>query len=190
MISAKHRVVDYQKWFVSGNVDAFWGLGTVASACCVLGGKETVLYFLWTLNSISLSVPRCFYPVFFHIQMLWELVLLGEALVVMAPSPAESSDTVLALVRWAIEGSGQAIKPAAWRITAKLRFKSNSMCIQMWFFFLFWAFLVNSLVGSYLDPDCHVLCFHLHFSFFFQCWLYLVKLKLSVHKALKPLFKY
>lgn len=32
--------------------------------------------------------------------MLWELVLLGEALVVMAPSPAESSDTVLALVRW------------------------------------------------------------------------------------------
>ncbi|KAA8593285.1 hypothetical protein FQN60_009401 [Etheostoma spectabile] len=31
-------------------------------------------------------------------QMLWELVLLGEALVVMAPSPAESSDTVLALV--------------------------------------------------------------------------------------------
>uniref|UniRef100_A0A8C9VFE0 DENN/MADD domain containing 6Aa n=1 Tax=Scleropages formosus TaxID=113540 RepID=A0A8C9VFE0_SCLFO len=41
---------------------------------------------------------RCFSPVFFHIQMLWELVLLGEALVVMAPSPAESSDTVLALV--------------------------------------------------------------------------------------------
>uniref|UniRef100_A0A674CHW4 DENN/MADD domain containing 6Aa n=1 Tax=Salmo trutta TaxID=8032 RepID=A0A674CHW4_SALTR len=41
---------------------------------------------------------RCFHPVFFHIQMLWELVLLGEALVVMAPSPAESSDTVLALV--------------------------------------------------------------------------------------------
>lgn len=49
--------------------------------------------------TLSLSVPRCFYPVFFHIQMLWELVLLGEALVVMAPSPAESSDTVLALVR-------------------------------------------------------------------------------------------
>uniref|UniRef100_A0A8C5BZC1 DENN/MADD domain containing 6Aa n=1 Tax=Gadus morhua TaxID=8049 RepID=A0A8C5BZC1_GADMO len=30
--------------------------------------------------------------------MLWELVLLGEPLVVMAPSPAESSDTVLALI--------------------------------------------------------------------------------------------
>lgn len=42
---------------------------------------------------------RCFCPVFFHIQMLWELVLLGEPLVVMAPSPAESSETVLALVR-------------------------------------------------------------------------------------------
>uniref|UniRef100_A0A673GT64 Protein DENND6A-like n=1 Tax=Sinocyclocheilus rhinocerous TaxID=307959 RepID=A0A673GT64_9TELE len=40
----------------------------------------------------------CFHPVFFHIQMLWELMLLGEALVVMAPSPAESSDTILALV--------------------------------------------------------------------------------------------
>ena len=51
-------------------------------------------------RSRFVSVLRCFYPVFFHIQMLWELVLLGEALVVMAPSPAESSDTVLALVRW------------------------------------------------------------------------------------------
>ncbi|XP_066527882.1 DENN/MADD domain containing 6Aa [Hoplias malabaricus] len=49
-----------------------------------------------TVHEVDLF--RCFYPVFFHIQMLWELVLLGEALVVMAPSPAESSDTVLALV--------------------------------------------------------------------------------------------
>uniref|UniRef100_A0A6Q2Z1X5 UDENN domain-containing protein n=1 Tax=Esox lucius TaxID=8010 RepID=A0A6Q2Z1X5_ESOLU len=46
----------------------------------------------------QLVQSTCFHPVFFHIQMLWELVLLGEALVVMAPSPAESSDTVLALV--------------------------------------------------------------------------------------------
>ncbi|KAF0021775.1 hypothetical protein F2P81_025972 [Scophthalmus maximus] len=50
-----------------------------------------------TIHEVDLF--RCFYPVFFHIQMLWELVLLGEALVVMAPSPAESSDTVLALAR-------------------------------------------------------------------------------------------
>ncbi|KAJ8258307.1 hypothetical protein COCON_G00173190 [Conger conger] len=49
-----------------------------------------------TIHEVDLF--RCFCPVFFHIQMLWELVLLGEALVVMAPSPAESSDTVLALV--------------------------------------------------------------------------------------------
>ncbi|KAM4653743.1 protein DENND6A isoform 4-T4 [Amazona ochrocephala] len=55
---------------------------------------------------ISMALPtvhevdlfRCFCPVFFHIQMLWELVLLGEPLVVMAPSPSESSETVLALV--------------------------------------------------------------------------------------------
>uniref|UniRef100_A0A667HRJ9 DENN domain containing 6A n=1 Tax=Lynx canadensis TaxID=61383 RepID=A0A667HRJ9_LYNCA len=40
----------------------------------------------------------CFCPVFLHSQMLWELVLLGEPLVVMAPSPSESSETVLALV--------------------------------------------------------------------------------------------
>uniref|UniRef100_A0AAZ3QH30 UDENN domain-containing protein n=1 Tax=Oncorhynchus tshawytscha TaxID=74940 RepID=A0AAZ3QH30_ONCTS len=53
----------------------------------------------WRADTVpSLPLCRCFHPVFFHIQMLWELVLLGEALVVMAPSPAESSDTVLALV--------------------------------------------------------------------------------------------
>uniref|UniRef100_A0A8C4JYU8 DENN domain containing 6A n=1 Tax=Dromaius novaehollandiae TaxID=8790 RepID=A0A8C4JYU8_DRONO len=53
-----------------------------------------------SLNQIpvSFSSVKCFCPVFFHIQMLWELVLLGEPLVVMAPSPSESSETVLALV--------------------------------------------------------------------------------------------
>ncbi|KAL1265079.1 hypothetical protein QQF64_003106, partial [Cirrhinus molitorella] len=55
-----------------------------------------VSIILPTVHEVDLF--RCFHPVFFHIQMLWELVLLGEALVVMAPSPAESSDTVLALV--------------------------------------------------------------------------------------------
>ncbi|XP_072845707.2 protein DENND6A [Pogona vitticeps] len=57
-------------------------------------------------TQVSIALPtvhevdlfRCFLPVFFHIQMLWELVLLGEPLVVMAPSPSESSETVLALV--------------------------------------------------------------------------------------------
>ncbi|XP_072438482.1 DENN/MADD domain containing 6Aa isoform X2 [Chiloscyllium punctatum] len=49
-------------------------------------------------NIHEVDLFRCFCPIFFHIQMLWELVLLGEPLVVMAPSPAESSETVLALV--------------------------------------------------------------------------------------------
>uniref|UniRef100_A0A8C1QZ85 DENN/MADD domain containing 6Aa n=1 Tax=Cyprinus carpio TaxID=7962 RepID=A0A8C1QZ85_CYPCA len=74
--------------------------------------KVTASFFLCKISAqcsdslVSIILPtvhevdlfRCFHPVFFHIQMLWELVLLGEALVVMAPSPAESSDTVLALV--------------------------------------------------------------------------------------------
>ncbi|XP_056591156.1 DENN/MADD domain containing 6Aa isoform X2 [Triplophysa dalaica] len=59
-------------------------------------GDSLVSIVLPTVHEVDLF--RCFYPVFFHIQMLWELVLLGEALVVMAPSPAESSETVLALV--------------------------------------------------------------------------------------------
>ncbi|NXG06785.1 DEN6B protein, partial [Sakesphorus luctuosus] len=54
---------------------------------------------------------RCFQPVLIHIQMLWELMLLGEPLVVMAPSPTVSSELVLALTRalprWAL-GTGWA----------------------------------------------------------------------------------
>uniref|UniRef100_A0AAY4AWH9 UDENN domain-containing protein n=1 Tax=Denticeps clupeoides TaxID=299321 RepID=A0AAY4AWH9_9TELE len=63
---------------------------------CLPCHDSLVSIVLPTIHEVDLF--RCFYPVFFHIQMLWELVLLGEALVVMAPSPAESSDTVLALV--------------------------------------------------------------------------------------------
>ncbi|XP_067907781.1 DENN/MADD domain containing 6Aa isoform X2 [Heterodontus francisci] len=65
----------------------------------IQSGDETdsqVSFALPTIHEIDLF--RCFCPIFFHIQMLWELVLLGEPLVVMAPSPAESSETVLALV--------------------------------------------------------------------------------------------
>uniref|UniRef100_A0A8C0H7G7 DENN domain containing 6B n=1 Tax=Chelonoidis abingdonii TaxID=106734 RepID=A0A8C0H7G7_CHEAB len=40
---------------------------------------------------------RCFQTVLIHIQMLWELMLLGEPIVVMAPSPTISSEMVLAL---------------------------------------------------------------------------------------------
>uniref|UniRef100_A0A8C1KWV4 DENN/MADD domain containing 6B n=1 Tax=Cyprinus carpio TaxID=7962 RepID=A0A8C1KWV4_CYPCA len=47
---------------------------------------------------IDLHVIRCFQSVLIHMQMLWELMLLGEPVVVMAPSPTVSSETVLALV--------------------------------------------------------------------------------------------
>ncbi|MGH0123647.1 UNVERIFIED_CONTAM: hypothetical protein FKN15_012787 [Acipenser sinensis] len=53
---------------------------------------------------VKVRIPACYdKPGTIYIdqsapQMLWELVLLGESLVVMAPSPAESSETVLALV--------------------------------------------------------------------------------------------
>uniref|UniRef100_A0A2I3T5M5 DENN domain containing 6A n=2 Tax=Pan TaxID=9596 RepID=A0A2I3T5M5_PANTR len=51
-----------------------------------------------TFRAQAILPLQCFCPVFLHSQMLWELVLLGEPLVVMAPSPSESSETVLALV--------------------------------------------------------------------------------------------
>eukprot|EP00066_Takifugu_rubripes_P026340 XP_011615606.1 PREDICTED: protein DENND6B-like [Takifugu rubripes] len=41
---------------------------------------------------------KCFQSVLVHVQVLWELVLLGEPLVIMAPSPTVSSEVVLALV--------------------------------------------------------------------------------------------
>uniref|UniRef100_A0AAQ5ZJW0 UDENN domain-containing protein n=1 Tax=Amphiprion ocellaris TaxID=80972 RepID=A0AAQ5ZJW0_AMPOC len=46
----------------------------------------------------ELDLFRCFQSVLIHLQMLWELMLLGEPVVVMAPSPTVSSETVLALV--------------------------------------------------------------------------------------------
>lgn len=46
-----------------------------------------------------LHTPRCFQPVLTHVQTLWELLLLGEPLLVLAPSPAASSEMVLALTR-------------------------------------------------------------------------------------------
>uniref|UniRef100_A0A4X2JZ32 DENN domain containing 6B n=1 Tax=Vombatus ursinus TaxID=29139 RepID=A0A4X2JZ32_VOMUR len=50
------------------------------------------------LSSVNeLDLFRCFQPVLIHIQLLWELMLLGEPLVVMAPSPTISSEMVLAL---------------------------------------------------------------------------------------------
>uniref|UniRef100_A0A8C1CZM6 DENN/MADD domain containing 6B n=2 Tax=Cyprinus carpio TaxID=7962 RepID=A0A8C1CZM6_CYPCA len=46
----------------------------------------------------ELDLFKCFQSVLVHVQMLWELMLLGEPVVVMAPSPTVSSETVLVLV--------------------------------------------------------------------------------------------
>ncbi|XP_014857589.1 PREDICTED: protein DENND6B isoform X1 [Poecilia mexicana] len=46
----------------------------------------------------ELDLFKCFQSVLIHLQMLWELMLLGEPLVVMAPSPTVCSETILALV--------------------------------------------------------------------------------------------
>lgn len=51
-------------------------------------------------SSLFCSWNRCFQSVLVHIQLLWELVLLGEPLVVVAPSPTMSSEVVLALARY------------------------------------------------------------------------------------------
>uniref|UniRef100_A0A8C5FSZ9 DENN/MADD domain containing 6B n=1 Tax=Gadus morhua TaxID=8049 RepID=A0A8C5FSZ9_GADMO len=46
----------------------------------------------------ELDLFKCFQSALIHLQVLWELTLLGEPLVVMAPSPTMSSEIVLALV--------------------------------------------------------------------------------------------
>lgn len=46
----------------------------------------------------ELDLFRCLMPLLSHVQLLWELVLVSEPIVVMAPSPAVCSETVLALV--------------------------------------------------------------------------------------------
>ncbi|XP_074429205.1 protein DENND6B isoform X1 [Larus michahellis] len=60
--------------------------------------QENLLPAPLVLPSIhELDLFRCFQPVLIHVQMLWELMLLGEPIVVMAPSPTVSSEMVLAL---------------------------------------------------------------------------------------------
>ncbi|XP_074832671.1 protein DENND6B isoform X3 [Carettochelys insculpta] len=60
--------------------------------------QENLLPAPLVLPSVhELDLFRCFQPVLIHIQMLWELMLLGEPLVVMAPSPTVASEMVLAL---------------------------------------------------------------------------------------------
>lgn len=47
----------------------------------------------------DVDVFHCFASLLPHVQLLWELVLIGEPLVVMASQPQTSSDLVQALVR-------------------------------------------------------------------------------------------
>uniref|UniRef100_A0A1A8QAM4 DENN/MADD domain containing 6B n=1 Tax=Nothobranchius pienaari TaxID=704102 RepID=A0A1A8QAM4_9TELE len=61
--------------------------------------KETLVPAPVLLQTIhELDMFKCFQSVLFHLQMMWELMLLGEPLVVMAPSPTVCSETILALV--------------------------------------------------------------------------------------------
>ncbi|XP_017297652.1 protein DENND6B isoform X3 [Kryptolebias marmoratus] len=61
--------------------------------------KENLLLAPTVLPTIhELDLFKCFQSVLIHLQMLWELTLLGEPLVVMAPSPTVCSETVLALI--------------------------------------------------------------------------------------------
>ncbi|XP_074128089.1 protein DENND6B isoform X2 [Sminthopsis crassicaudata] len=65
--------------------------------------QENLLPAPLVLSSVNeLDLFRCFQPVLIHIQLLWELMLLGEPLVVMAPSPTISSEMVLALTSSAV----------------------------------------------------------------------------------------
>ncbi|MXQ95349.1 hypothetical protein E5288_WYG005152 [Bos mutus] len=70
-------------------------------------GHETLLPASVVLPSVhELDLFRCFRPVLAHVQLLWELMLLGEPLLVLAPSPAVSSEMVLALTRLAGRPAG------------------------------------------------------------------------------------
>ncbi|XP_025755654.1 protein DENND6B isoform X1 [Oreochromis niloticus] len=61
--------------------------------------KENLLLAPTLLPTIhELDLFKCFQSVLIHLQMLWELTLLGEPLVIMAPSPTISSETVLAII--------------------------------------------------------------------------------------------
>uniref|UniRef100_A0A667ZYE0 DENN/MADD domain containing 6B n=2 Tax=Myripristis murdjan TaxID=586833 RepID=A0A667ZYE0_9TELE len=72
----------------------------------IISQTDSYAFFLQNLLPAPTVLPtiheqdlfKCFQSVLIHLQMLWELMLLGEPVVVMAPSPTVSSETVLALV--------------------------------------------------------------------------------------------
>uniref|UniRef100_A0A8C7PWU5 DENN/MADD domain containing 6B n=1 Tax=Oncorhynchus mykiss TaxID=8022 RepID=A0A8C7PWU5_ONCMY len=60
--------------------------------------KEDLLPAPMMLSTIhELDLLKCFQSFLIHLQILWELMLIGEAMVILAPSPTVSSETVLAL---------------------------------------------------------------------------------------------
>ncbi|XP_049740711.1 protein DENND6B isoform X2 [Elephas maximus indicus] len=60
--------------------------------------QENLLPAPVVLTSVhELDLFRCLQPVLTQVQTLWELMLLGEPLVILAPSPSVSSEMVLAL---------------------------------------------------------------------------------------------
>lgn len=87
----------------SSDVLAAIPLGQCMESWACLVGREGLGLGAPPLLGILYHPPlpgtRCFQPVLTHVQTLWELMLLGEPLVVLAPSPAMSSELVLALIR-------------------------------------------------------------------------------------------
>ncbi|XP_031687199.1 protein DENND6B-like [Oncorhynchus kisutch] len=57
--------------------------------------KEVAPMMLSTIHELDLL--KCFQSFLIHLQILWRLMLIGEPVVIMAPSPTVSSETVLAL---------------------------------------------------------------------------------------------
>ncbi len=48
----------------------------------------------------DLNIFEAFSSIIYHVHVLWELVLIGEPLVILAPSPELCSRLVQALVRY------------------------------------------------------------------------------------------
>lgn len=68
----------------------------IACAACFIQVQVSSPCTLSSINEVNLY--QSLREVLPHMHLLWELVLLGEPLVVMAPSPTVCASTVLALV--------------------------------------------------------------------------------------------
>lgn len=100
-----YRICSLPPWF--SHQFTSWMFSSMRPLTCVLWWLNHLLglqhsvkaHHSYRLPWLTFHLIRCFQSVLIHVQMLWELVLLGEPVVVMAPSPTVSSETVLALVR-------------------------------------------------------------------------------------------